>query len=541
MKNIHCLLMLFAFLFTACEEEIDPYIEITSSSNIDSEGILCGHEGISHTVSLASNVDWSVMSPNEWIRVSPQSGESGTFTVVITISSNKSINDRYGNVQIKADIESLNINVSQDGLQELFEATIITTGEATNIAATAASISGVVASVSDVAFIVLSKGICYGTEPNPTVESKTVTCNTEQVSWVGTLDRLTPATTYYARAYATIDTETIYGNEVSFTTINGSPDNSLDGNVNVIQSATVGDGIDIIIMGDGFTNSEFADGSYAERVNVAIENIFEEEPMKTLRNRFNVYSVMAVSKNNFSDDEAETAFSSNINYSLITGDDEKVFKYAKKIQGVSGKTLRESVVIVILNTPSFAGTCWMYSDNSAIAYCTYGENNVEFSQLINHEAIGHGFGKLEDEYSVEVLGSDSIPEKRKAQYIRNYSNYGWGANVDVTNDPRIIHWSHFLNDSMYAGLVGIYEGGISYCPQGVWRSTENSIMNGSVSGFNPPSREAIYKRAMELSGATYSYADFRSYDAINRKVPEKSAYVNRANFEPCHPPVFVRK
>lgn len=67
-------------------------------------------------------------------------------------------------------------------------------------------------------------------------------------------------------------------------------------------------------------------------------------------------------------------------------------------------------------------------------------------------------------------------------------------------------------------------------------------MRYNTGGFNAPSREAIYKRVMELSGGTYSYDEFVEYDVINRVTSTQtysSTPVDRSNFVPFAPPVFV--
>ena len=42
------------------------------------------------------------------------------------------------------------------------------------------------------------------------------------------------------------------------------------------------------------------------------------------------------------------------------------------------------------------------------------------------------------------------------------------------------------------------------------------MMNQDMEYYNAPSRWAIYKRIMELSGETASFSKFLEYDAINR-------------------------
>lgn len=79
------------------------------------------------------------------------------------------------------------------------------------------------------------------------------------------------------------------------------------------------------------------------------------------------------------------------------GDDSEVFNYANKDSGID---LAKVLVMVAINSTKYAGTCYMYRDGSAIAYLHIGESDSDqFETLVHHEAGGHGFAKLLDEYS----------------------------------------------------------------------------------------------------------------------------------------------
>lgn len=119
--------------------------------------------------------------------------------------------------------------------------------------------------------------------------------------------------------------------------------------------------------------------------------------------------------------------------------------------------------------------------------------------------------------------------------------------MDVTNDPAKIHWSHFLSDSRYSGQVGVYQGALTY-QYGAYRPTDQSIMRHNIGGYNAPSREAIYKRIMQLSedsGWEYDYETFVAYDAVNRSTASQTYYreelrdFDERTFIPLAPPVFV--
>lgn len=318
-----------------------------------------------------------------------------------------------------------------------------------------------------------------------------------------------------------------------------------DGTVSLLRQHTVGRGIKFVIMGDGYLRNSLAAeyggkstfDTWADR---AMEAIFAEEPYKTFRNRFDVYSVAVESTTEtFNGGTAlGCTFGSG---TRINGNNEKVFEYAGKVQGVD---LTQSVVIVILNSTRYAGTCWYWADHKAIAYIPTTYNDVkEFSQTMRHEAGGHGFAKLADEYSY----SGTIPSSEISSYQWWYNAIGHGANVDVTNDPVKIHWSHFLSDSRYTGQVGVYQGALTY-QYGAYRPTDESIMRHNIGGYNAPSREAIYKRIMKLSEGDsweYDYDTFVAYDAVNRSNTSQAYYreelrdFDERTFIPLAPPVLV--
>lgn len=128
-----------------------------------------------------------------------------------------------------------------------------------------------------------------------------------------------------------------------------STDYSADGAVRTIQTHTAGSGITLIFTGDAFTDKDHADGSFDTRINQAVEAFFSEEPYTSLRNRFDVYSVAAVSKNREITDNSETAFSTYFGAGTkVGGDDVAVFTYAQKVPGVD---LAKTLVSVVVNSP----------------------------------------------------------------------------------------------------------------------------------------------------------------------------------------------
>ena len=286
-----------------------------------------------------------------------------------------------------------------------------------------------------------------------------------------------------------------------------SNDLTKDGEVTTLQMASIGTGFDIVIMGDGFVDRDMDEGGvYETRMREAVEQFFSVEPLKSLRNRFNVYMVKAVSKyeGNFDGDEH-----------AIDGSDDKAFAYVDKVTTLIPD--RPKRAIVINKTPAnvLAYTSVKF-DASWVAYMKDGGLDA----AIAHEAGGHGVGRLLDEYVISAYQDATLSDEEKANYDTEWSIVGRGANVDYHADPTEVKWARFINDQHYkAEELGVYEGAW-LTGHGVYRPTVNSLMNDyAFKAFNAPSREAIYKFVMqetEGEGWTYDYETFVTFDEAGR-------------------------
>ena len=331
-----------------------------------------------------------------------------------------------------------------------------------------------------------------------------------------------------------------------------STDYSQDGVVTTLQTATVGNGIDIVLMGDAYSDRQIADGTYKADMENLYNNLFTEEPYKSYKEYFNVYSVNVVSATE-GYENGNTALGTYFgDGTFVGGTDSAVFHYAQK--AIGEERMDEAMIVVAMNSNNYAGTCWMYypegeSDYGkgvSISYFPSGGDAETFAQILHHEANGHGFAKLADEYAYGEYGAITDFSIAEIQY--QHSAWGWWKNVDFTNDPNEVLWSRFLADERYANEgLGVFEGGLTYW-SGVWRPSENSIMRYNTGGFNAPSREAIYYRIHKLAyGAEweYDYEEFVEWDAINRtaeaSAPRKVTRIPMRQMEHTAPPVVVKK
>jgi len=307
-----------------------------------------------------------------------------------------------------------------------------------------------------------------------------------------------------------------------------STDFSRDGKLTVLQKATVGKGINLVFLGDGYSDRLIADGSYEKTVRDAVEGLFSIEPYKSLRNMFNILMIDVVSLNEYYSGSTHTAFSAQwMGATTIRGDDDRVIEYVSSV--IPDDEMDNCTAVVILNLDLYAGTCVMYPPQKpsdagsgfSIAYFPANKENLDY--LVCHEVGGHGFAKLCDEY---VLDAGRIEEETVNYLQTSARDYGWYKNLDFTSDPSLVKWNYFLMDNRYASEdIGVFEGAYYY-QLGAYRPSNESIMNTDhEGGFNAPSREAIWYRAHKLAYGpdwNYNYEDFVTYDAVNRKPSTKA-------------------
>ena len=329
-----------------------------------------------------------------------------------------------------------------------------------------------------------------------------------------------------------------------------SSDYSRDGHVTVLQQASSGNGIDLVFMGDGYSDRQIADGTYETALRKACENFFAIEPYRSFRNLFNVYAVDVVSRNEGFYSGARTGLEAFFTGGTgVEANEDKVFRYASKAVDVDSGDV---TVHVVLNSSNYAGVTHMF--DTAFLYGNpngdYGRGNaVSYSSdhsmlsdvIVRHEAGGHGFAKLLDEY-ISPWSGEIWPEL--ARDYRMGHSYGWYRNVDFTSDPSAVLWAPFISDPRYeAEGLGVYEGGANF-EYGIWRPTESSLMSSDeTKGFNAPSREAIYYRIHKLAYGSewvYDREQFIEYDAVNRQAaasaPRRAPGVEKA-MPPLAPPV----
>lgn len=318
-----------------------------------------------------------------------------------------------------------------------------------------------------------------------------------------------------------------------------------------LQKATKGNngGINIVLLGDGFNAKDIASGKYLNDIKQEVEYFFGIEPYKTYRDYFNVYTAIPLSTesgigtvNTIRYNRFNTTFTGGVG---LKADYDEVFDYALGAPTVNKSNLNQTLIIMVPNSTDYGGICQMWEDGSAIAFCpqsTYGYP-LDTRGVIQHEAGGHGFGKLGDEYIYHNAFIDACGCSCCGHVLEfnGAKSLGWYDNLELTGKMHSVGWSHLIFDDRYSDIVDIYEGGYMH-NRGVFRSEPNSCMNNDIPYYSTISRESIVKRIKAYAGETYSFEDFVKNDKRDAGIVESRAFGGNGDQRTSgtyqHAPVF---
>lgn len=296
-----------------------------------------------------------------------------------------------------------------------------------------------------------------------------------------------------------------------------------------LQKHSRGNGISVYFVGDGWDAESIASGAYLKLCREDMEYFFGLPPYDRLRDYFDVYACVALSQetgvstmNVSRDTKFGTIFSAGLNSCcsgyparLIPYEDE-VFSYISNLTDrqigywFKDGDMWQSLVVLIPNTTDYTGCTYYYNDGSAISLCPPSARSYpnDTRGIIQHEAGGHGFGKLADE---SIVKNKYVPDKLVDE-IHGYQFRGWYANISTTGLLASVPWANMVFDPRYSNYVDVFEGGYGYT-RGVWRPESNSCMNYAIPYYNAISRLDITRRVFILAGEPFDIKrDFYSVD-----------------------------
>lgn len=298
-----------------------------------------------------------------------------------------------------------------------------------------------------------------------------------------------------------------------------------DGHVVKLNTATKGAGIDIVFLGEGYDARDIAMGTYLNNANEGFGHFFDIEPYKTYKDYFNVYAVVSMSYesgigtvNTVIDNKFGTYFTQN---RILAPDMDKCFEVSKIANPALDVT--ESLTILLMNTSVYEGVTMMGYDNSAVACCPVSREPYpyDFRGIIQHEAGGHGFGKLGDEYiyhnafiqTCACICCDHPQSDDDLTSSYGIAKYlGWYKNLSMKSSAYQVPWAHLIYNEQFSDYVDMYEGGYMHS-RGMFRSEATSCMNNNIPYYSAISRQAIVERIKQYAGEEFTLEEFYEKDS----------------------------
>lgn len=222
--------------------------------------------------------------------------------------------------------------------------------------------------------------------------------------------------------------------------------------VTLQQAADTTRCIRVAYVAEGYTADEM--GTFLNDCRIAMESLFNHEPFKRNRDRFNMIAVKSASVESGTSEPAKgiwknTALGSH--FDTFYSSRYLTTLHLKRLHEVLAGTPYEHI-IVLVNTNRYGGGGIYNSYN-----LTY-THGPQFRPVVVHE-FGHSFGGLGDEYPYgdddPMYFSDTEP---------------WEPNL-TTHTSYPAKWQGLIDK----GQAGMYEGG-GYLSKGVWRGSDNCRM-----------------------------------------------------------------
>lgn len=248
----------------------------------------------------------------------------------------------------------------------------------------------------------------------------------------------------------------------------------------VVDSGPSSNRVDVVFLGDGYTQADLNAGAYLNHVLSYADSMFQpnnalNDPFGRYAKFFNIHAIDVVSSQSGADIPASGVFvntaldatygSSGIDRLLTVS---TVKANAIRNQALLGTGITAEMQFVTVNDTRYGG--------SGGPWAVFAGGSSSAREIALHE-IGHSFSNLADEYS-DLTGSYSGGEPSEPNATRSSQGAKWQ------------QWLGFDDPRGSALDIGAFLGAKRY-PAGVYRPSADSKMRNLGQPFNAVSREAL--------------------------------------------------
>lgn len=249
--------------------------------------------------------------------------------------------------------------------------------------------------------------------------------------------------------------------------------------------------IHIAYVAEGYNKDEMP--IFLEDARIATEALFEHEPFKTKRNRFNIIAVESTSE-----DSGTSIPSKGIWKSTILGSHFDTFYSNRYLTTLNLKNLHDVLagtpyehIIVLVNTSEYGGGGILNSYNLSMVH------HPLFKQVVVHE-FGHSFAGLADEYAYEqeaipMFPHDIEPWEKNITTLIDFHDKWENLIAPKTPIPTPIDYydNKGKKKSKVQHPLGVYEGA-GYSLKGVYRPSYDCRMRSNAHpDFCPACQKAL--------------------------------------------------
>lgn len=232
--------------------------------------------------------------------------------------------------------------------------------------------------------------------------------------------------------------------------------------------------VNFVFLSDGYQEHELV--IYREKVDAAVERLFETYPFSEYQEYINVYREDVPSNESGADRPADgvfvdTVFGATYGYG---GTDRCLFSVTHKVKPYVHALDYEADVLIVMVNDTGTGGC------TSAGYTTISNQPLYIESMI-HE-LGHQIGGLGDEgvrYEAKFTGEE--PDK---------------PNLTLESDPAKVKWRDLIEPG---NGVGVFEGGLFY-RYGIYRPMEKSLMGDLRAPLGPVNEFYLDQALKEMIG-----------------------------------------